>query len=84
MARVLGVPLATVLEAAGLEPPATEATSMQRKVMALIPHIPDPLLEVVYRQLVPMVDRRVQEELLAALQAHPRPERAPNAEAGEE
>ena len=67
LARVLALPLDTVLEEAGLKPMPSEATPLQRRVIALIPHIPDPLLEVLYHQLVPMVDDQVQQKVLTAL-----------------
>ena len=55
-----------VLEKAGLTPAKLESTDLQQKVMALIPHIPDAMLQVVYHQLVPMVDEYVQEQVMTA------------------
>jgi transcriptional regulator with XRE-family HTH domain len=67
LAAVLGVAVETVLEAAQHQPASLETTSMQQRVISLIPHIPDPVLHVIYHQLVPMLDTEIQAELLANL-----------------
>ena len=66
IAEVFGIPQDLVLEKAGLTPAKLESTDLQQKVMALIPHIPDAMLHVLYHQLVPMVDEYVQEQVLSA------------------
>jgi transcriptional regulator with XRE-family HTH domain len=68
LAQVLGVPVEVVLEAAQHEPASLETTSMQQRVISMIPHIPDPVLYVIYHQLVPMIDTHVQAELLERLE----------------
>lgn len=67
LATVLGVPVEIVLEAAQHQPASLETTSMQQRVISLIPHIPDPVLHVIYHQLVPMIDTQIQMELLQHL-----------------
>ncbi|MGH2551345.1 MAG: helix-turn-helix transcriptional regulator [Thermomicrobiales bacterium] len=67
LAENLGVPLETVLEAAQHQPVSLETTTMQQRVISLIPHIPDSVLLVIYHQLVPMIDAQIQDELLATL-----------------
>lgn len=67
LAGILGVPLEIVLEAAQHQPASLETTNMQQRVISLIPHIPDPVLLVIYHQLVPMIDTQIQDELLANL-----------------
>lgn len=67
LAMVLGVSVETVLEAAQHQPASLETSSMQQRVISLIPHIPDPVLHVIYHQLVPMIDTQVQAELLQHL-----------------
>ncbi len=67
LATVLGVPLEIVLEAAQHQPASLDTTTMQQRVISLIPHIPDPILEVIYHQLVPMIDTQVQHTLLEHL-----------------
>ncbi len=66
IAEVFGIPQDMVLEKAGLTPAKLESTDLKQKVMALIPHIPDAMLQVVYHQLVPMVDEYVQEQVMTA------------------
>lgn len=70
IAEVFGIPQDLVLEKAGLTPAKLESTDLQQKVMALIPHIPDAMLEVVYHQLVPMIDEFVQEQVMTAWSEH--------------
>lgn len=67
LAAVLGVPVEVVLEAAQHQPASLETTSMQQRVMSLIPHVPDPVLHVIYHQLVPLIDPQIQMELLQHL-----------------
>lgn len=67
LAGILGVPLELVLEAAQHQSVTLETTNMQQRVISLIPHIPDPVLLVIYHQLVPMIDTQIQDELLATL-----------------
>ena len=56
-----------MLEAAQHQPASLDTTTMQQRVISLIPHIPDPILEVIYHQLVPMIDTQVQHTLLENL-----------------
>ncbi len=67
LATVLGVPLEIVLEAAQHQPAALDTTTMQQRVISLIPHIPDPILEVIYHQLVPLIDPQIQTTLIEHL-----------------
>jgi transcriptional regulator with XRE-family HTH domain len=66
IADVFGIPQDLVLEKAGLTPARVDSTDLQQKVMALIPHIPDDLLRVIYHQLVPMVDEYVQQQIMTS------------------
>jgi transcriptional regulator with XRE-family HTH domain len=70
IAEVFGIPQDLVLEKAGLTPAKVDSTDLQQKVMALIPHIPDAMLHIVYHQLVPMVDDYVQQQVLTAWNEH--------------
>lgn len=70
IAEVFGIPQDLVLEKAGLTPAKVDSTDLQQKVMALIPHIPDAMLHIVYHQLVPMVDDYVQKQVLSAWNEH--------------
>jgi transcriptional regulator with XRE-family HTH domain len=73
LADALSLPASLVLEVAGIpgaqgdRSDADSLTPLQRKVIAMIAHIPDPMLELLYHQLVPMVDQHVQEQILNSL-----------------
>lgn len=67
LATVLGVPLEIVLEAAQHQPATLDTSTMQQRVISLIPHIPDPILEVIYHQLVPLIDPQIQTTLIEHL-----------------
>jgi transcriptional regulator with XRE-family HTH domain len=76
LASALQLPVPMVLEMAGLEEPTglqgtqADLTPLQQKIIAMVSHIPDPMLELLYHQLVPMVDQHVQRQLLESLREH--------------